>query len=350
MLELKNLYKKYQRKDVWAVKDLSLQVPKGELLALVGESGSGKTTLLRMIAGFEVPDGGTIFLNGREVFGPAANLQPEKRRIGMVFQDYALFPHLRVRDNILFGLKKEKKTVKEARLLELLELVGLQTQVHKYPHELSGGQQQRVALARALAPQPDILLLDEPFSNLDEVLKEQMRRDMRQIIKNANITAIFVTHDTRDALTTADRIIILKEGSMHQAGTPQEVYENPVNSYVAGFFGQVNLLPATPASSGYDTTLGKIAAPSAAPKPETGAFLCLRPEHLELCPPEEALFRGTVLEVMYLGSHQRIKLQVRDTLLLLDLSASVPVAIGDSLPCRIKSELTQAPIITSSPS
>ncbi|MBW3545173.1 MAG: ABC transporter ATP-binding protein, partial [Bacteroidetes bacterium] len=173
MLELKNLYKKYQRKDVWAVNNLSLQVPKGELLALVGESGSGKTTLLRLIAGFELPEKGSIDLNGRQVFGADAYVQPEKRRIGMVFQDYALFPHLSVQENITFGLRHQSKQQKHKRLQELLSLVGLQTQAHKYPHELSGGQQQRVALARALAPQPDILLLDEPFSNLDEVLKEQ---------------------------------------------------------------------------------------------------------------------------------------------------------------------------------
>lgn len=345
MLELKNLYKKYQRKDVWAVKNLSLQVPKGELLALVGESGSGKTTLLRMIAGFEVPDQGTISLNGREVFGPAVNVQPENRRIGMVFQDYALFPHLRVRDNILFGLQKAKKNVKQGRLEELLELVGLQTQAHKYPHELSGGQQQRVALARALAPQPDILLLDEPFSNLDEVLKEQMRSDMRHIIKNTSITAIFVTHDTRDALTTADRIVILKDGSMHQAGSPHEVYESPANTYVAGFFGQVNLLPATPTPTGYQTALGKIEATSPLHQ-HSESYLCLRPEHLELCLPEEALFQGTVKEQMYLGSHQRIRLQVAELLLVLDLPASLDLRPGTKISCRIKGELLNSPLIT----
>lgn len=339
MLELKNLYKKYQRKDVWAVNNLSLQVPKGELLALVGESGSGKTTLLRLIAGFELPEKGSINLNGRQVFGADAYVQPEKRRIGMVFQDYALFPHLSVQENITFGLRHKSKQQKHKRLQELLSLVGLQTQAHKYPHELSGGQQQRVALARALAPQPDILLLDEPFSNLDEVLKEQMRRDMREIIKNTHTTAIFVTHDTRDALTTADRIVILKEGIIQQAGTPQTLYENPANAYVAGFFGPVNLIAATKIDEGYKTGLGTIITGSKLPLTDENSWLCLRPEHLELCLPQEALFTARIQEVIYLGNQSRLKLQVSDLTLLIDVPVGFSSAPGDMVPCRLKPQI-----------
>lgn len=349
MLQLKNLYKKYHRKDAWAVNDVNLQVPRGELLALVGESGSGKTTLLRMIAGFEVPQQGSIYLNGREVFGPTTFVQPEKRRMGMVFQDYALFPHLKVLQNITFGLKSHNKQQKESRLQELLQLVGLETQGHKYPHELSGGQQQRVALARALAPQPDILLLDEPFSNLDEVLKEQMRREMRRIIKSSGITALFVTHDTRDALITADRIIILKDGIVQQAGSPQEVYEGPANAYVASFFGQINLLPAKPTVQGYQTALGTILLPSAPPslqQPEK--LLCLRPEQIVPCDKAESLFSGTVDEIMYLGNIKRVRLQTGRTKLLIDLPASTQVESGMLLYCRIKPEsLSKLTFITS---
>lgn len=339
MLELRNLYKKYQRKDVWAVNNLSLQVPKGELLALVGESGSGKTTLLRLIAGFELPEKGSIDLNGRQVFGPEAYVQPEKRRIGMVFQDYALFPHLSVAENITFGLRHWSRPEKQHRLQELLLLVGLQAQAHKYPHELSGGQQQRVALARALAPQPDILLLDEPFSNLDEVLKEQMRRDMRKIIKNTHTTAIFVTHDTRDALTTADRIVILKDGIIQQADTPKALYENPANTYVAGFFGPVNLIAASATDKGYKTALGTIIAGSKRPVAGENSWLCLRPEHLELCQPQEALFTASVQEVIYLGSQNRLKLQAGELNLLMDVPAGVALIPGDLAACRLKPQI-----------
>jgi iron(III) transport system ATP-binding protein len=337
VLELKSLYKKYLRKDSWAVSDLNLQVARGELLALVGESGSGKTTLLRLIAGFEIPEEGEIFLNGRKVFGQGTFVQPEKRHIGMVFQDYALFPHLSIRQNIAFGLKKQPKQEQERRLEELLALVGLQQQAHKYPHQLSCGQQQRVALARALAPAPDMLLLDEPFSNLDEVLKEQMRREMRRIIKESGITAIFVTHDTRDALTTADRIIVLKDGTIRQAGSPRDIYEHPTNAYVAGFFGQVNLLQATPSDGGYQTPLGlfKINCSAAATGP---AVLCIRPEHIESCSAEKALFEGRVSEVFYLGSHTRVHLQTAAGQLVAHMDSLEKVTPGQVLHCSIKEE------------
>ncbi|AHM61015.1 ABC transporter [Flammeovirgaceae bacterium 311] len=340
MLELKNLYKKYQRKDTWAVNNVNLHVSKGELLALVGESGSGKTTLLRLIAGFEIPEQGFIAISGNTVFDQGIYVQPEKRRIGMVFQDYALFPHLSIKDNILFGLKGTDKKQKNLRLQELLKLVGLETQTHKYPHELSGGQQQRVALARALAPGPDILLLDEPFSSLDEVLKEQMRREMRRIIKVSGITAVFVTHDTRDALTTADRIVILKEGIIHQAGSPEELYEQPANPYVANFFGQVNLLPATRRASAYHTAIGSIPAPAEAPDSET-VQLCIRPEHIEVCSEREAHFSGNITEMMYLGSYLRVRLRVKDEILLLHLPVDLQFNTSKPLYCRVNIKLVR---------
>lgn len=337
MLELKNLYKKYQRKDTWAVNDVNLHVSRGELLALVGESGSGKTTLLRLIAGFEIPEQGFIAISGKTVFGEGVYVQPEKRRIGMVFQDYALFPHLSVKDNILFGLKGAAKKQKNIRLQELLKLVGLETQTHKYPHELSGGQQQRVALARALAPGPDILLLDEPFSNLDEVLKEQMRREMRRIIKESGITAVFVTHDTRDALTTADRIVILKEGIIHQAGSPEELYEQPANPYVASFFGQVNFLEASCEAAAYHTAIGTIPASTKAPDSGT-VLLCIRPEHLEVCQATEAHFSGTITEMMYLGSYLRVRLRVKNNILLLHLPVDLKFDTNKPIYCRVNTE------------
>lgn len=341
MLELNELYKKYNRKDDYAVKGVSLQVGHGELLALVGESGSGKTTLLRLIAGFEVPEQGQIYLNGTCVYGEKAYLKPEQRRIGMVFQDYALFPHLTVYQNIVFGLGNFTKAEKQKKALQVLELVGLQSYQQRYPHELSGGQQQRTALARALAPQPDLILLDEPFSNLDGVLKEQVRRDMREIIKETGTTAIFVTHDTKDALATADRIAILKEGSIEQSGSPRALYETPSTPYVATFFGQVNLLKAEAATAGYQTAIGTFpyTALGASETKSGEALLCIRPEHIRCCHPEESNFQGIVQTVTYLGEYQQVELLLQNQVpLVLKIKPDFQVKKQDLLSFCVQTE------------
>ena len=224
------------------VRQLSLSLDRGSIGCLLGPSGCGKTTVLRCIAGFEQLAAGEILLDGVRVSSPTENVPPERRRIGMVFQDYALFPHLSVADNVGFGLRHDSSTVRGARVAELLELVGLGTQGRKYPHELSGGQQQRVALARALAPRPSLLLLDEPFSNLDVDLRERLSYEVRDIIKATNTTAILVTHDQHEAFAVADEIGIMNEGRIQQWDSAYTLYHRPCNRFVADFIGQGVLL------------------------------------------------------------------------------------------------------------
>lgn len=212
----------------------SFTAEKGELISLLGESGSGKTTLLRIIAGFEHPDKGEVQMNGRLLCNANYAMMPEHRYVGLVFQDYALFPHLSVNKNIELGKKSELSAA------HFLNLVGLNEFGKRKPHELSGGQQQRVAIARSLAAQPQLLLLDEPFSNIDESLKFNFRRELRELLKNQEIPSIFVTHDTKDALAIADKIIILKDGDVRQIGTPEDIYLRPADIYVAGLLGTFN--------------------------------------------------------------------------------------------------------------
>jgi len=217
---------------------------RGAIGCLLGPSGCGKTTVLRCVAGFEPPRQGEVLLNGAQVSTSRLLVPPEKRRIGMVFQDFALFPHLTVADNIAFGLGAWPAREREARLRELTELVRLQASVHQYPHELSGGQQQRVALARALAPRPDLLLLDEPFSNLDVELREQLSVEVRDVIKASGATAVLVTHDQQEAFAMADEIGIMNEGRIMQWDTPYALYHQPADRFVADFVGQGVFLPA----------------------------------------------------------------------------------------------------------
>jgi iron(III) transport system ATP-binding protein len=226
------------------VRNLSMRLDKGRIGCLLGPSGCGKTTVLRCIAGFETVTAGEIHLDGTLVSSRDHHVAPEQRRIGMVFQDYALFPHLSVADNIGFGLRRLDAAARRERIAELLAIVGLVGQGHKYPHEMSGGQQQRVALARALAPRPSLLLLDEPFSNLDVELRERLSHEVRDIIKATGTTAILVTHDQQEAFAVADEIGIMHEGRIQQWDTPYNLYHRPTNRFVADFIGQGVLLPA----------------------------------------------------------------------------------------------------------
>lgn len=205
--------------------NFSLKIEKGEVISILGRSGSGKSTVLRLLAGLEKPEKGRLVIQDEVLFDNKTFLQPEKRGIGMVFQDYALFPHLTVAENILFGLFRMKKSEKKKRLQEVLELVELQDYGKRYPHQLSGGQQQRVAIARAVAPNPHLILLDEPFSNLDAELQGKIREELRDILKKANITSIFVTHDEKDAHILADRIVKLKDGRIDFIGRPCDMLD-----------------------------------------------------------------------------------------------------------------------------
>ena len=232
------------------VSDLSFRLETGELACLLGSSGCGKTTMLRLIAGFESPSAGSIRLNGETIADERVQVPAESRRIGMVFQDYALFPHLSIADNIGFGLhekflkgRTELALTRRQRVDEMLELIGLSNRGARYPHELSGGQQQRVALARALAPQPHLLLLDEPFSNLDVELRERLSLEVRDILKRAGMAAIMVTHDQNEAFAVADVVGIMREGSIEQWDTPYNLYHRPATRHVADFIGQGVFLP-----------------------------------------------------------------------------------------------------------
>lgn len=214
---------KYNNAKEETIRDFNLEIKKGEIISILGESGSGKSTVLRLITGLEIPTEGQIIIDNVKVVDDQTFIQPEKREVGMVFQDYALFPYMTVEQNIKFGLNKLNKIEKKQRVTEVLELVDLGSYSNRYPYELSGGQQQRIALARALAPKPSLLLLDEPFSNLDAHLQIIIREDLKKIINKAEITSIFVTHDKEDAIKLADRVVTLKNGEIISIGKPEEV-------------------------------------------------------------------------------------------------------------------------------
>ncbi|RDY29144.1 ATP-binding cassette domain-containing protein [Romboutsia weinsteinii] len=223
MLKINNLYFKYKNSKEDNIKDFNLEIEKGEIVSILGESGSGKSTMLRIIAGLEDAYKGKITISESVVYDENISIEPEKRGIGMVFQDYALFPHMNVSKNIMFGLKKMDKTQREKKMLEMLRLVNLEEYKDKYPHELSGGQQQRIAIARAIAPSPSILLLDEPFSNLDANLQSKIRTELKEIIQKANITSIFVTHDKEDAKALADKVVVLEKGEIIKVGDIEDI-------------------------------------------------------------------------------------------------------------------------------
>jgi iron(III) transport system ATP-binding protein len=295
--------------EVQAVTGVNLSLRKGQFLALLGPSGCGKTTTLRLIAGFEAPDEGQIEIGGQIVSGAGRFIPPEERSVGMVFQEYALFPHMTVADNVAFGIPKGVN--KKQRVDEALNLVGLAELGRRMPYELSGGQQQRVALARALAPQPQLVLLDEPFSNLDAGLRTQVRAEVRQILRQAQATAIFVTHDQEEALSLADEVAVMLDGRIVQTDTPQKLYRRPVTKEVALFLGGANFLPGQAAAGQVMCELGRLPTFSI----HTGPVeVMLRPEDLRLrlnpSGPAE------IVERDYFGHDQLLKLQLSSGLRL----------------------------------
>ena len=309
LLRLDNLSKRYRPQDDPAVNEVSLELAEGEILAMLGPSGCGKTTTLRMIAGFETPDQGDILVHGKRI----NDLPPRDRKIGVVFQDYALFPHLNLQRNVMFGMQHVPRSERPGRALEWLHLVGLDQFVERMPDELSGGQQQRAALARTLAAEPRLVLLDEPFSNLDAALRESTRIEVRQLLKKAGTTAILVTHDQAEALSFADRVGVMESGRLCQIGTPESVYHVPRTAFVAEFLGHTNLLPCVAQGSQADSPLGRIDLTGSAHGEVT---VSLRPEHLSLeasgqesanCEILSREFRGHDNFYRVLGNHIEYK-------------------------------------------
>lgn len=303
LIELRGISKQYG--DVQAVDSVNLHIEQGSITVFLGPSGCGKTTTLRLIAGIERPDDGEIWLDGTRVSGRGVWVAPEDRRIGMVFQDYALFPHLSVQSNIAFGLRGWSRKEQRKQIDAMLELVGLGGLQSRMPHELSGGQQQRVALARALAPSPKVILLDEPFSNLDVALRRKVRAEVKGILQEANITSIFVTHDQEEALSLADQVAVMFEGEMAHIGTPQAIYAEPATPEVAAFVGDANFLDGDGQGETAHTALGKVHLTHAA----TGKLkLLLRPEALRLCDDGNGL-PVTIEQIEYYGHSQRVEVR-----------------------------------------
>lgn len=311
-----------RHRDHVAVKALSMQLERDTIACLLGPSGCGKTTVLRAIAGFEPLYGGTIAIDGRIVSSPQLRVPPELRRIGLVSQDYALFPHLSVEDNIAFGLRRVTRSEKRARVNRLLDLVGLQEVQRRYPHELSGGQQQRVALARALAVGPELLLLDEPFSSLDVELRERLGAEMRAILKEQRITTLMVTHDQHEAFALGETVGIMSAGELVQWDTPFNLYHQPVNRFVAGFIGHGVLLPGTLLDAQTaQTALGTVHGERRYEWPAgCGIEVLVRPD--DIVPDADGPLRGHIVREAFKGADILYTLRLQDGTEVLSLFPS----------------------------
>jgi len=306
MIECLNLTKNYGT--LAAVSDFSFQLHEHEFISILGPSGCGKSTLLRLIAGLEVPSQGKVFLQNKEISGKKIILPPELRKFGMIFQDFALFPHLSVENNIAFGVTCSKSE-KQERVKELLELVSLRHLAEKMPHQISGGEQQRIAVARALAPRPRMILMDEPFNNLDYQLRLQLRRDIRDILKHEGVATILVTHDQVEAITFADRVLLMHKGKLVQSGTPPEIYQHPQTIWASSFVGEANHLKVEWQDSSLYSPFGLLDVPAEIGR-ET-RIVMVRPEDFFLESRKDDEANGIVKTVDFSGSVQIVGVELK---------------------------------------
>jgi iron(III) transport system ATP-binding protein len=347
MISIEDLTKTFATKgeEVTAFADVNLEVPEGEFLVLLGPSGSGKTTLLRCVAGLERPDSGEIFLGGRRVFSGAGKVfvRPEERQLGMVFQSYAIWPHMTVFDNVALplkrGLAKIPKDQVEGRVLHALSQVGMESMAYRPAPQLSGGQQQRVALARSLALEPKVLLMDEPLSNLDARLREEVRAEVRDVVRRVGLTVLYVTHDQAEAMDLADRIVVLHQGRVLQVGSAEDLYNRPTSREVAQFLGSMNWINGTTGhGSAVRTALGEI---QVGPTELGGGLdagtpvtLGVRPECVRLMAERgthqggDIVLAGTIVNGTFLGDHTLYRLQVGKSLITAKVALSAPLT-GD---------------------
>ncbi len=344
-IEIQNLFKRFGK--VVAVNHIQLEVNKGEMLTLLGPSGCGKTTTLRCIAGLEKPEEGDIVIDGKPMLSHGF-VQPSKRGIGMVFQNYAVWPHMKVFNNVVYGLKIQRMSRQriQEKGRQVLGLVGLDGLEDRYPAQLSGGQQQRVALARALVRNPKVLLLDEPLSNLDAKLREKMRFEIKSLVRRMGITSVYVTHDQAEAMVISDRIAVMDSGNVVQIGTAQEIYEKPANKFVADFIGTMNFISGEVVQVLQDTDsvyvhtefsekmLCKTSGITAT-TPEKKVYVSIRPEDVEVFaePPQarENLFKGTITHKAYLGNLLYLFVNIDGTMIRVQVPHHLPQKEGQEL-------------------
>lgn len=344
-IEIQNLFKRFKK--VVAVNHIRLEVKEGEILTLLGPSGCGKTTTLRCIAGLEKPEEGDIVIDSKPMLSEGF-VPPSKRGIGMVFQNYAVWPHMKVFDNIVYGLRIQRiprQSIQE-RGGQVLELVGLTGLGERYPNQLSGGQQQRVALARALVRNPKVLLLDEPLSNLDAKLREKMRFEIKSLVRRMGITSVYVTHDQAEAMVISDRVVVMDSGNVVQIGAPEEIYKKPANRFVADFIGTMNFMPGEVVQVLQDTDAVYVRTEfnermlcktpdTTAITPGKKVYASIRPEDVEVFtePPQarENLFKGTIVHKAYLGNFLYFFVSVNGTMIRVQVPYHLPQEEGQEL-------------------